>query len=92
MEHSTPRDYLLLRIETHTVQFQNDNHEEDEEVLKSFIYQLHALPQHDLKYAFLYAQCAVHFPNHMTSIPRPGYQADTATTYLYQALPPPLPI
>jgi len=32
------------------------------------------------------------FPNHMTSIPRPGYQADTTSTYSYQALPPPLPM
>jgi len=28
----------------------------------------------------------------MTSIPRPGYQADTTTTYLYQVLPPLLPM
>jgi len=89
MERSTPCEYSLPCIETHTVRFQNDTHKEDKEVLKSFIYQLHALPQRDLKYAFLYAQCATHFPNHMTSIPRPGYQADTAATYLYQALLPP---
>jgi len=88
MEHSTLHKYSSLRTETQTVRFQNDTHKEDKEVLKSFIYQLHALPQCDPKYAFLYAQCTARFPNHMTSIPRPGYQADTAATYLYQA---PLP-
>ena len=92
MERSTLCEHLSPRTKTQTVHFQNDTHEEDEEVLKSFIYQLHTLPQRDPKYTFLYAQCAVHFPNHMTSIPRPGYQADTAAAYLYQALPPPLPM
>jgi len=91
-ERSSLREYSLLRTETRTVRFQNDTHEEDEEVLKSFIYQLHALPQHDPKYVFLYAQCAARFPNHMTSIPRPGYQADTAAIYSYQAPLPPLPM
>ena len=88
-EHSSLHEYSSPRIKTHTIRFQNDTHKEDKEVLKSFIYQLHALPQRDLKYTFLYAQCAAHFPNHMTSIPRPGYQADTAATYSYQAPPPP---
>jgi len=91
-ERSTPREHLSPCTETRTVRFQNDTHKEDEEVLKSFIYQLHALPQRDPKYAFLYAQCAARFPNHMTNIPRPGYQADTAAAYLYQAPPPPLPM
>jgi len=92
MECSTLREYSLPHIETRTIHFQNNTHKEDKEVLKSFIYQLHALPQHNPKYAFLYVQSAAHFPNHMTSIPRPGYQADTAATYLYQVLPPPLPM
>jgi len=91
MERSTLRDYSSPRIETRTVRFQNDAPEENKNELEGLIYQLHALPPHDPKYAVLYARCAAHFPNHMMSIPRPEYQTDTAAAYSYSA-PPPLPL
>jgi hypothetical protein len=72
-------------IETRTVQFQDDYHNEDDKVLEAFIYQLHALPVWDPKYALVYARCASQFPNAMLGIPRLGYQVDTTATYTYQA-------
>jgi hypothetical protein len=71
-DHST-RDHSAPRIETRTVRFQDDYREEDDKVLEAFIYQLHALPVRDPKYALVYARCASRFPNAMLGIPRPGY-------------------
>jgi len=89
MERSTPRDYSSPCIETRTVWFQNDAPEENKNELEGLIYQLHALPPRNPKYAVLYARCAARFPNHMMSIPRPEYQTDTAAAYSYSAPPPP---
>jgi len=85
----TDRTRMERSIETRTVRFQNDAPEENENELEGLIYQLHALPPRNPKYAVLYARCAARFPNHMMSIPRPEYQTDTAAAYLYSAPPPP---
>ena len=91
-EHSSSRDHSSPRVETRTVRFRDDYHEDDDKELEGLIYQLHALPVWDLKYTFVYARCAARFPNTMLGIPRPGgYQVDTTATYLYQAPPPPPP-
>ena len=89
---SSTCDLLALCIETRTVRFQDDYREEDDKALEAFIYQLHALPVRDPKYALVYTRCATRFPNAMLGIPRPGYQVNTSTSYTYQAsapLPPP---
>ena len=81
------------RIEIRTVRFQDNYCKEDDKALEAFIYQLHALPVQDPKYALVYARCATWFPNAMLGIPRPGYQVNTTATYAYQApalSPPPL--
>jgi hypothetical protein len=70
---SSPHDLLAPCIETRTMWFQDDYREENDKVLEAFIYQLHALPVRDLKYALVYARCASRFPNAMLGIPRPRY-------------------
>ena len=88
---SSTRDLPAPRTETRTVRFQDDYREEDDKALEAFIYQLHALPVRDPKYALVYARCATRFPNAMLGIPRPGYQVDTSASYTYQASAPPPP-
>jgi len=92
MEHSSLHNHSSPQVKTQTVRFQDDYPEEDDKEFEGLVYQLHATPVHNPKYALLYARCATHFPNHMRGIPKPsGFQIDTTASYLYQ-MPPPLPL
>ena len=83
--HSSPR------VETRTVQFQDNSHEEEDKELDDLIYKLHSLSVRDFAYKQAYARCARRFPDALRGIPEPGYRdAPPTAAYSYQpAAPPP---
>jgi hypothetical protein len=85
--------YSSLCVETQTVRFQGQSHDEEDRELDELITQLHSLSVRDPAYARLHARYVCRFPDIARNLPKPEYQMDPlVVSYSYQAsAAPPLP-